>query len=56
MALDTSGEIAKGFGDVRVTPTAYLLDRQGRIIKRYLGEPDWSEFHALLEKVLSDPA
>jgi peroxiredoxin len=51
-----SGEIARGFGNVRVTPTTYLIDRQGRILKQYLGEPDWAEFHALVEKALQDPA
>lgn len=52
VALDTSGEVAKRFGNVRVTPTTYLIDRQGRIIKQYLGEPNWTEFHALLDKTL----
>src|SRR5688572_6327077 len=56
VAVDGSGEIAKGFGNVRVNPTTYLIDRQGRIVKRYLGEPDWGEFHTLVEKALDDPA
>ncbi|MGH8705219.1 MAG: TlpA disulfide reductase family protein [Burkholderiales bacterium] len=56
IALDTSGEIAKRFGEVRVTPTTFLIDRRGRILKQYLGEPDWAEFHALLERALADPA
>jgi hypothetical protein len=33
-----------------------LLDKRGRVLKQYLGEPDWAEFHALLGKALSDPA
>lgn len=56
VALDGSGDIAKEFGEVRVTPTTFLIDRRGRIVKRYVGEPDWGEFHALVEKVLGDPA
>lgn len=56
VALDTDGAIAKGFGDVRVTPTTFLLDRKGRVVKRYLGEPDWPAFHDLLDKALRDPA
>ena len=52
VALDSSGEVARRFGNVRVTPTTYLIDRQGRIIKQYLGEPNWAEFHALLDKTL----
>jgi peroxiredoxin len=56
VAVDGSGEIARGFGNVRVTPTAFLIDKRGRIVKQYLGEPDWGEFHALVEKALDDPA
>ena len=56
VALDTSGEVAKGFGGVSLTPTTFILDRHGRIVKRYLGEPDEGDLHALLEKTLSDPA
>ena len=56
VALDSSGEIAKGFGGVSLTPTTIILDRRGRIVKRYLGEPDQAELHALLEKSLADPA
>ena len=56
VAVDGTGEIARGFGNVRVTPTTFLIDRRGRIIKQYLGEPDWAQFHALVEKALADPA
>jgi peroxiredoxin len=56
VAVDGTGEIARRFGNVRVTPAAFLIDKQGRIVKRYLGEPDWAEFHALVEKALQDPA
>ncbi|OZI77343.1 TlpA disulfide reductase family protein [Bordetella genomosp. 12] len=53
VALDTKGELARAFGDVRLTPTAFLIDKQGRIIKRYLGEYDVAEFHATVEKALA---
>ena len=56
VALDTDGAVARGFGDVSVTPTTFLLDRRGRIVKHYVGEPDWNEFHALVERVLAEPA
>jgi peroxiredoxin len=56
VALDPDGEVAEAFGRVSVTPTTYLLDRRGRIVTRYVGEPDWKEFHALLERTLADPA
>ena len=53
VALDTKGDIARAFGDIRLTPTAFLIDKQGRIIKRYLGEYDVAEFHATEEKALA---
>jgi peroxiredoxin len=56
VALDSNGAIAKSFGDIRITPTTFVLDRQGRVLKRYLGEPDWAEFHGLIDKALRDPA
>ena len=55
VALDGDGAIAKGFGEVRATPVSFVIDREGRILRRYLGEPEWSELHALLDKALGDP-
>ena len=53
VALDTKGDIARAFGDIRLTPTAFLIDKKGNIIKRYLGEYDVAEFHATVEKALA---
>lgn len=52
VAPDTTGEASRQFGRVRLTPTTFLVDRQGRVLKKYVGEPDWAEFHALVEKAL----
>lgn len=54
VALDVKGEIARSFGDIRLTPTSFLIDKQGRIVKQYLGAPRMQEFHALLEKKLKE--
>jgi len=53
VALDTTGELAKAFGDVAMTPTTFVIDKQGKIIKRYLGEPEFGALHALLKKELA---
>lgn len=53
VALDNTGEIARDWGDVKLTPTTYIVDRQGRIVKRYVGEPDFAALHQLLEKLLA---
>ena len=53
VALDNTGEIAKAWGDVKLTPTTYLLDKQGRIVKRFVGEPEFEALHQLVEKLLA---
>ena len=52
VALDGDGDVAKQFGRVRITPTSFLIDKNGRVLKEYVGEPDWAEFHALVERAL----
>jgi peroxiredoxin len=53
VAMDNTGEIAKSWGDVKLTPTTYLVDKQGRIVKRFVGEPDFAALHTLIEKLLA---
>lgn len=52
VALDTQGQVAAGFGDVTLTPTSFLIDRDGTILKRWVGEPDFAALHALIETKL----
>lgn len=52
VAIDLDGAIAQGFGSVRVTPTTLLIDREGRIVRRIVGEPDFAELHAHIERLL----
>ncbi len=54
VALDMKGEAAKAFGGVRLTPTSFLIDRQGRIVQQYLGRPDPAQFEAMLKRLLAD--
>lgn len=54
VALDLSGELARRFGDVQFTPTTFVIDRRGNIVKRYLGEPDFAALHLLLESKLDE--
>jgi peroxiredoxin len=46
------GTLAKAFGDVKLTPTAFLIDKQGRIVKRYLGNYNKDEFVNTVQKAL----
>lgn len=53
IAPDTSGEVAEAFGDVKLTPIAFLIDRDGRIVKRYLGVYDKQEMRQTVEQALA---
>jgi peroxiredoxin len=53
VAIDNTGAIAQAWGDVKLTPTTYLLDKQGAIVKRYVGAPNFAELHQLIEKLLA---
>lgn len=53
VAVDSGGDIARAFGDVTLTPTTFVIDKDGQIIKRYVGEPEWTSLHALLQKALA---
>jgi peroxiredoxin len=53
VAIDPNGEAARRFDDVRVTPTTFLIDRRGRIVARYVGEPDFAEVEKLIEGALA---
>ena len=37
----------------KLRPTAFAIGKGGAILKRYVGEPEFAELHALLEKVLA---
>lgn len=53
VAFDNTGAVAKAWGDVRLTPTSYLVNKRGEIVKRYVGSPDFAELHRLIEELLA---
>lgn len=53
VALDVTGEAAKAYGDVAMTPTTFVLDKQGHILKRYVGKPEFAELHKLLDNAIA---
>lgn len=54
VAIDNTGAVAKAWGDVQLTPTTYLVNKRGEIVKRYVGEPDFAALHKLIEQLLAE--
>jgi peroxiredoxin len=54
VVIDNTGAIARAWGDIKVTPTTFVVDRRGAIAKRYVGEPDFTALHALIERLLTE--
>lgn len=53
VALDIDGAAAQAFGGILGTPTTYVIDPQGKVFKRYLGIPNWSELRLWLNTTLA---
>lgn len=53
--LDESGMYGRIY-DVRSIPTTYLIDKEGRLLARYIGTRDWNteSFIALLRKLIDE--
>ncbi len=54
VAIDNTGEVAKAWEDVKLTPTTFIVNKRGNIVKRYVGEPDFQELHLLIERLLAE--
>lgn len=54
VAIDNTGIVAQAFGKVQLTPTTFLINKRGEIVKKYVGEPDFNALHALVEQLLAE--
>ena len=54
VAIDNTGTVANAFGQVQMTPTTFLINKHGEIVKRYVGEPDFAALHGLIEQLLAE--
>ena len=54
IAIDNTGVVAKAWDDAKLTPTTYLMNKRGKIVKQYVGEPDFAALHALFKNLLPE--
>ena len=52
IALDIKGEAVRAFGNVRLTPTSFLVAPDGRIVKHKIGEMDMQQLHQQIVELL----
>jgi peroxiredoxin len=53
VTLDIFGKAMQAFGGIRGTPTTFVVDRNGKIVRRFEGEPDFGKLGELIERELS---
>ncbi|MGZ8142842.1 MAG: peroxiredoxin family protein [Methylosarcina sp.] len=52
VALDFTGEHARAFGKVELTPTTFVIDRDGIIVEHVVGAVDPAKINTLVKKLL----
>ena len=52
VALDITGEAVRAFGNVNLTPTHFLIGKDGRVLEKKTGELDFAKLKAGLDKHL----
>lgn len=53
VALDINGAHARAFGNVQLTPTSFIVGKDGTVLEQKIGELDFVKLKALLDKELS---
>jgi peroxiredoxin len=52
IVLDETGELARRFNDTQLTPTKFLIDGSGNIVRVYAGFTDFADLQRRVEGVL----
>mgnify|MGYP000352612469 CR=1 FL=1 len=53
ISYDATGEISTAFGGISLTPTTFLINPQGQIVKQKIGEMDMKLLHAQIITMLN---
>jgi peroxiredoxin len=49
---DSNGKIAQAFGDVKLTPTTFLINPDGNIVRQKIGDIDFAKLRSDIELML----
>jgi peroxiredoxin len=52
VALDVKGEAVAAFGNVSLTPTSFIIGKDGALLEKKIGELDFAKLKAMLGKQL----
>lgn len=52
VTYDADGSLSQAFGNITVTPTAFVLDAQGHIINKTIGDFNFAKLHESLKQQL----
>lgn len=50
--IDNTGALAQAFDATEVTPTTVVIDRQGHVVRRFVGTADFGALDALVQRLL----
>ncbi len=53
IALDLKGEAIRAFGNVSLTPTTFLIDNKGKIVKKKIGEMKMAAWKSRIISILN---
>ena len=53
VAIDNAGAVARQWGEVKLTPTTFVIGKRGEVVKKFSGEPDFAALHLLIERLLA---
>ena len=53
IAIDIKADAELAFGKISATPTNFLIDSNGKIIKKYVGAMDFNKLRSKIKKLLS---
>jgi peroxiredoxin len=54
VVIDNTGAVARAWGDIEATPTSFLVNRQGKIVQRFVGAPDFAALAKSIVKLLNE--